>query len=155
MLRRAGALPPAERSRCPRRVGHCSASSWIHRAPVDRSIPVEEEERDNDERIPSVMLYRNRFGSQIWVLPENQANKSRGSTHIKSRGPDLGAPAGVALQQQDYVRLVIIWSRRKHITYYFHRRSDEWNQKYYYTIYHHKVTVTNTTVNWNFRNVTV
>jgi hypothetical protein len=64
------------------------------------------EEREADKRVPFVIVYRNRFwgpnlGAAIGMeAKKNEPTKVGGSTQIKSRGPDLGAPAGVALSQK-------------------------------------------------------
>jgi len=60
--------------------------------------------RKSNTWVPSIILYWNRYGglnlgAAVGVKVKNTAPKSRESTQIKSRGPDLGAPAGVALTQ--------------------------------------------------------
>jgi hypothetical protein len=62
----------------------------------------EEEEKDNDEWVPSVILSGIGLEAQIWVLllelkQKSGAPRNRGSTQIKSRGLVLRATAGVAL----------------------------------------------------------
>ena len=62
---------------------------------VDRKKK-QEEEKNNDEWVPSIILYRNRFGglklgAAVGVkAKKNKAPKSKESTQIKSRGLVLG-----------------------------------------------------------------
>jgi hypothetical protein len=46
------------------------------------------------------------LGAAVGVEAKKRTNKNRGSTQIKSRNPDLGAPVGVALIQEKDIMLM-------------------------------------------------